>query len=539
VVAALSAGQAQQSGPGCESCHDQGQKLQASAHRSLACANCHAKHEEYPHPEGAAPAQCSQCHAAVAGEHAGSVHGQALRRGNQAAPNCAGCHGSPHETAAARSAEFRKAVPQTCGMCHGEDAQEFEQGAHGAALARGILQAPVCTDCHGEHSIQPHGSRASLVHPSHIRETCASCHDNVRLSRKFGIPQDRIVSFDASFHGLAARAGSQTVANCASCHGVHKILPSSHAESSIHPKNLPATCGRCHPGAGTRFALGPVHLWAGRTEPASVRLVRQTYLVLIPGLIGLMILHNLGDWVRKLRRLRMGGTPAARPVPHSPETRMYGFERLLHVLLLVSFVVLAWTGFQLKYPDQWWARPMLAWEETLSVRGIVHRVAAVLFLLAGVLHAGSLIASPRLREHWKKLWPRYTDAGDAVSGLAYNVGLRADKPRLPAYNYIEKAEYWAVVWGAVVMGVTGLLLWADNLAMAWFPKEVLDCATALHFYEAVLACLAIVVWHLYMVIFDPEVYPIDTTWLTGKSVRSHDAGDPDAAVIGIRAPRQW
>jgi hypothetical protein len=75
--------------------------------------------------------------------------------------------------------------------------------------------------------------------------------------------------------------------------------------------------------------------------------------------------------------------------------------------------------------------------------------------------------------------------------------------------------------------------------MAWFPKEVLDCATALHFYEAVLACLAIVVWHLYMVIFDPEVYPIDTTWLTGKSVRSHDAGDPDAAVIGIRAPRQW
>jgi cytochrome b subunit of formate dehydrogenase len=111
---------------------------------------------------------------------------------------------------------------------------------------------------------------------------------------------------------------------------------------------------------------------------------------------------------------------------------------------------------------------------------------------------------------------------EAAQGMAYNVGLRKKPPHLPPFSYIEKAEYWAVVWGGVVMGITGVMLWANNLTLQWLPKEWLDCATALHYYEAILACLAIVVWHFYLVIFDPEVYPMDTTWLTGKSVRRHE-----------------
>jgi hypothetical protein len=89
---------------------------------------------------------------------------------------------------------------------------------------------------------------------------------------------------------------------------------------------------------------------------------------------------------------------------------------------------------------------------------------------------------------------------------------------------MEKAEYWALVWGGAVMGLSGLLLWANNLALRWLPKEVLDFATAIHFYEAVLACLAIVVWHLYLVVFDPDVYPLDTSFLNGQGVREHEPG---------------
>ena len=109
-------------------------------------------------------------------------------------------------------------------------------------------------------------NQASPVYGSNIRETCGNCHGNVQLSRRFGLPVDRVVSFDASFHGLAAKEGSETVANCASCHGVHNILPSSDPRSTINPKNLAATCGKCHQGAGKRFAISQVHVAEGREK---------------------------------------------------------------------------------------------------------------------------------------------------------------------------------------------------------------------------------------------------------------------------------
>jgi cytochrome b subunit of formate dehydrogenase len=221
--------------------------------------------------------------------------------------------------------------------------------------------------------------------------------------------------------------------------------------------------------------------------------------------------------------------------PEYPQLRMYRFERLLHVLLVVSFVVLAASGFQLKYPDQWWARQTLALEGGATVRGIVHRSAAVVFLLAAVLHLVSLISSRRLRLHWLNLLPRYTDVAEAARGFAWRMGFGSAPPRLSPYSYIEKAEYWAVLWGGVVMTATGILLWADNLTLKWFPKELLDFATALHFYEALLACLAIVVWHFYMVIFDPDVYPMDTAWIEGNSVRRHDEEEEPCGSVAQRA----
>jgi cytochrome b subunit of formate dehydrogenase len=124
-----------------------------------------------------------------------------------------------------------------------------------------------------------------------------------------------------------------------------------------------------------------------------------------------------------------------------------------------------------------------------------------------------------LRRHWKELWPRISDAREALENFAYNLGLRRERPRLSTHGYVEKAEYWAVVWGAVVMILTGLMLWANRFTLKWLPKSFSDLATAVHFYEAVLAGLAIIVWHFYSVIFDPDVYPMETAWLTGRSVK--------------------
>ena len=121
------------------------------------------------------------------------------------------------------------------------------------------------------------------------------------------------------------------------------------------------------------------------------------------------------------------------------------------------------------------------------------------------------------------------------------MGLRSAPPGRSAHSYIEKAEYWAVVWGAIVMIVTGLMLWGNNLMLSLFPKLWLDVATSVHFYEALLATLAIVVWHFYTVIFDPDVYPMDTAWLTGVSVKEpepHAEPEPEPREEDSRRSRR-
>jgi cytochrome b subunit of formate dehydrogenase len=512
------------SGP-CSACHDQGQKLAKSAHTGLPCDTCHESHEKYPHPAGIAKPVCATCHQDEASDYALGVHGQARKNGNEGAPDCGVCHGSAHELLSPSSQAFRAAVPDTCGMCHSEIAGQYGASVHGQALARGVTQAPLCTDCHGEHRILKHTNEASPVNAAHIRDTCGSCHGDVRLTRKFGLPSDRLVSFDSSYHGLAAKAGSQTVANCASCHGVHNILPSSDPKSTINPRNLAKTCGQCHLGAGTRFAIGQVHLTEGNGEPAALRWVREFYWLVIPVTVGLMLLHNGGDWVRKLidrrfslRRDRLGD----RDFSEHGELRMLPFERVQHAVLALSFLTLAWTGFALKYPDQWWARPLLAMEGTYPIRRLIHRIAAGVFMAVTLTHLVSLIVSRKLREHWKEMLPTTNDPREALSNFAYNLGLGSEPPGRSSHSYVEKAEYWAVVWGAVIMISTGLLLWANNLVLRLLPKSWLDVATSVHFYEAVLATLAIVVWHFYPVIFDPDVYPLNTAFLTGITVRKQE-----------------
>ncbi|MEO8658415.1 MAG: cytochrome b/b6 domain-containing protein [Bryobacteraceae bacterium] len=517
----------------CLGCHDQGDKVKASAHATVGCATCHEKHDVYPHQANIPKPVCGSCHSAIAGQHAASVHGQEISKGNAGAPDCAMCHGAAHEVTRATTAAFKKNVPDTCGMCHSEVAEQFKVSVHGKAVAQGNSEAPVCTDCHGEHNILRPKDLKSSVNASNIRETCGHCHGDVRLMRKFGLPQDRLTSFDASFHGLAGKSGSQTVANCASCHGVHNILPSADPKSMINTRNLAATCGKCHPGAGTRFAIGTIHIGEGGEEPAPVRWARLFYLSVIPGTIGLMLLHHGGDWVRKLFRYRLRADSAALVplIVTERELRMLPWERIQHALLAVSFITLAWTGFALKYPEEWWSRPLLLAEANWPVRGVIHRFAAVVMVAVSVIHVVSLFVSRRLRHHWLDLFPAKRDLYEGFGVLAYNLGLRKTKPKVSPHSYVEKVEYWAVVWGTLVMAVTGGLLWFNRITLQWMPKAWLDFATSVHFYEALLASLAILVWHFYTVIFDPDVYPMDIAWLTGRSVRRRDSHDaPKAAA---------
>ncbi|HKE20907.1 MAG TPA: cytochrome b/b6 domain-containing protein [Bryobacteraceae bacterium] len=495
-----------------------------AAHAAAGCIGCHPGRQAVPHPANLpGPVACSNCHREEAANHERGIHGQASASGNAAAPTCQSCHGDAHSVPSAQTEQFRKGIAGLCGGCHSQEADDYNVSIHGTAAARGVVAAPVCTTCHGVHDIMPPTVETSPVSPVHVPQTCARCHGDVQLARRFNLPVSVVPSFQESFHGLALRAGLETVANCATCHGVHKILPASDLRSTVNPRNLPATCGRCHPGAGTRFAITPVHWIAGRAEPVPVQWVRVAYSILIPLVIGLMLLHGGGDWIRKIIELRLRPsvlTPPPRTPARGPATfRMFRAERIQHGVLILSFVVLAWSGFALRYPSAWWARPLIRSELQWNLRGEVHRAAAAVFLALSACHAISLTSSRRLRDHWKTLWPKHKDLSEAVLSFYYNLGLLPRRPPISSHSYIEKVEYWALLWGAVTMSVTGLVLWANTLVMRVSSKLVLDVATAIHFYEAILATAAIAVWHFYYVIFDPNVYPVDPAFLTGYSVR--------------------
>ena len=103
--------------------------------------------------------------------------------------------------------------------------------------------------------------------------------------------------------------------------------------------------------------------------------------------------------------------------------------------------------------------------------------------------------------------------------------LKKKHPEYDNYNYIEKMEYWALIWGTFVMGVTGFILWFPTIVGDWAPVWFIKVSEIIHFYEAVLATLAIVVWHWFFVIFHPKEYPLSFTVINGKMSISHYKGE--------------
>jgi cytochrome b subunit of formate dehydrogenase len=525
----------------CDSCHaDEVAAYKASVHglaraagnnQAATCVSCHGSlHEVVTAGDPAStvahqniPKTCGTCHgqkfvmessgrsAAPFYSYEESVHGKAVAAGSEKAAVCTDCHGSHEILTAAnpKSSIFKFNVPNTCAKCHDKVKTEFMASIHGQAIAKGVSQAPVCTDCHGIHGIKSHVDPNSSVSAQNLaRTTCAKCHESVRLSEDFGIAGGRASSYLASYHGLATKMGSKIAANCASCHGVHNILPSSDPRSTISQANLAKTCGQCHPGAGDNFIKGKVHIEAPLSADVgtvAVTWVRRAYMFLIFGTIGLMALHNIIIWRRKASR--------ARKDPRRVVVRMEKEQRIQHLLLLVSFFTLVITGFALKFPESMFARALLMSE---SVRSIVHRVAGTMLILTSLYHVFYLAARRSGRRMLFDMLPVPQDATNIIGTLRFYLGLGGNHPRHGRFTYGEKMEYWALVWGTFVMATTGLMLWFKVSAGNLVPRWWLDVATAVHFYEAILATLAILVWHLYQVIFDPDIYPMNWAWWDGK-----------------------
>lgn len=507
--------------PNCITCHKtpitnktvKRDTLQTKIAQEKLCLSCHLDNPEVR--------QRISPSSAFIKAYENSVHGKALLGGNKKAANCVDCHNS-HKIISGKNSEssvFKLNIPQTCSKCHSEIAKTYSESIHGQAIAKGNLDAPVCTDCHGEHNILSPQNPKSQVSFQHVsKEVCAPCHSSVKLSEKYGIAANRFSTFKDSYHGLALEGGSAEVANCASCHGFHDIKPSSDPTSSVNKANLSKTCGRCHPGANENFAVGSVHITLEKEQEPILYWISTIYIILIIVVIGGMFIHNLFDLIKKakVKLLIRRGVLKHPYYGHSLYLRMTRTERIQHFALLISFTFLVITGFMLRFPDAWWVRYIRDLiPNAFELRSLIHRISAVVMVSASLFHLYYIIFTERGRNLVRDLLPRVQDVKDAIGVFKYNFGISNEKPKFGRFSYIEKSEYWALVWGTAVMSITGIIMWFDNTFIGLFTKLGWDIARTIHYFEAWLAFLAIVVWHIYFVIFNPDVYPMNIAWWKG------------------------
>ncbi len=322
----------------CGTCHEDeqaaldvgvhGKALREHSPDAPTCAQCHGTHDILPADSSGSRVSkahqaetCGSCHAnpeIVARNnipiknpvalYEKSIHGRLVAGGNMQAAICSDCHGA-HDIRPATDPKapiFKLNVPLTCSKCHEKEYKDYSISVHATSLAAGAADAPVCTNCHGEHDIlRPENPQAPTSGIHVATEVCSPCHASQRLAQKYGFSTQRVKAYRDSYHGLALRGGKVAVANCGSCHGVHDILPSSDPRSSINPANLTRTCGKCHPNATANFSKGKVHLVEGEKETEIVKYIRSIYIGLIIVVIGFMFFHNLIDFIAKVKQTRI------------------------------------------------------------------------------------------------------------------------------------------------------------------------------------------------------------------------------------------
>ena len=526
----------------CDDCHvSEGRQYAGSLHgyalargnaRAPTCQDCHGVHDALRSSDPASRTHhtriaetCTACHGqaglltdqylklpAASAEYAQSVHARAAETGADAA-SCTDCHGvhdlKGHTDPTSRIHPAN--VSRTCGRCHADIAEDFDRSIHGRAVAAGIGDSPTCNDCHGEHLIlSPQDPEARTFDARQAADLCGDCHSDPVIIAKYSLQEEVVGSYVDSYHGWVTRGGNGFAATCVSCHSAHLVLPKADPESSVHESNVVATCGQCHENVDLTFARSYDHYAASVTRNPVNRVIRKIYIALIAIVVGGMVIHNaliISYYLAEKRR---------RDLAENSVVRFSEYELAQHMLLVLSFITLVITGFALRYPEAWWVRLGSGIGLGEGTRSTVHRVAGVALIAVSVWHVMYMLLRIRGRVFLRGMAPRWTDFQELLANLRFHLWRSPERARFARFGYPEKAEYWALIWGTVIMVLTGLVLWFPTEAVKLFPAWIVTASQTVHFYEAWLATLAIVVWHFFFVIFHPDTYPMSWTWLTGR-----------------------
>lgn len=560
--------------------------LANSVHKEINCVKCHSDvstHLKRP-CETVGKVDCSNCHAEVADVYNASGHGQAYFRKDENAPYCTDCHGKHliktryDDTAPT----YRANIPTLCGECHRKDGQalqtadlkevdalfDYSQSVHGRGLSeKGLLPTAVCTDCHTTHYILKESDERSSVNPKNIPATCASCHKGIyneyiasdhaitlddnhkkyptcadchsahgiteisegefmsQVTHQCGTCHEDVAeTYMETYHGKAYTLGYLKSAKCSDCHGSHKIYAANNPLSSVGSQNIVETCKKCHPDANQRFTGYLTH--ATHHNKVKYPILYYTFwamtilLVSVFGFFGLHLLLWLPRSIQIMRRRRKlkedsGG--------HKYQIQRFTkSQRITHIFVIISFLLLALTGMMLKFANMQWAANLAKFLGGVHVAGNIHRFAAVITFGYFIFHVASLI-NTKIKQKIpigqfifgkNTLMFNKQDVKDFWATLKWFVG-KGPRPNYGKWTYWEKFDYMAVFWGVAVIGFSGLILWFPEYFTQVFPGWLINVAMIIHSDEALLAVGFIFTIHFFNTHLRPDAFPMDTVIFTG------------------------
>lgn len=255
----------------CTKCHAQieqvhrkiikGELWEKEAHVLPACVDCHQPHKVRKafYSQGMADSDCMRCHDQK--EIKSSKDGRSLyvaydevKDSRHVKVSCSQCHSEVNASHIRPCETITSKVE--CSSCHAEIGQKYQTSIHGKLVAKNDANAPTCKECHGTHGVKGKDNPNSPTFATNIPILCANCHrEGEKAAVRYGGTQHEIIEhYTESIHGKGLmKSGLTVTATCTNCHTSHNVLPKTDTASSVNPKNLPSTCGKCHHGIEEQF----------------------------------------------------------------------------------------------------------------------------------------------------------------------------------------------------------------------------------------------------------------------------------------------
>lgn len=199
--------------------------------------------------------------------------------------------------------------------------------------------------------------------------------------------------------------------------------------------------------------------------------------------------------------------------------RFSPLQRVEHIVLMVTFIVLSVTGLAQRYYTAGWGEWVILNLGGIEFTRLIHRIFAFVFTLSAVYHFSNVAYSYFIKHRKLTMVPTLNDFLDVVRALKYTFGFTDRPPHYGRFDYRQKFEYWGLIFGSFIIITTGFVLMFPVATTRILPGQVVAAAVEFHGFEATLAVLTIVIWHLYDVILRPGVFPADTSIFTGRISR--------------------